>query len=89
MDDLRVLLDGGEDTGGGVDLGDGDELVLLLLEGLLEVLGVDDAADLGLELVNVGAVSLEAVGERVSEVAVVQDELGIISICRLQGAIER
>lgn len=76
MDDLRVLLDGGEDTSRGVDLGDGDKLVLLLLESLLEVLRVDNATDLGLELVDVGTVSAQAVGERVGEVAVVEDELG-------------
>lgn len=84
VDDLGVLLDGGENTGRGVDLGDGNKLVLLLLKGLLKVLGVNDAADLGLDLVDVGAVSPQAVGERVSEVAVVEDELDMVSIYRIQ-----
>ena len=78
-DDLGDALDVGEHAGGGVDVGDGDDLVGLLLQGLLDLLKRGALADGGLDLRGVGAVGFQARGEGVGEVAGVQDE-GVLTL---------
>lgn len=73
-DKLGDTLHVTEDTGGGVDVGDGEELVGLLLEGLLDLLERGAVSDGGLELGGVGAVGFQASSERIGEVTGVQDE---------------
>ena len=53
---------------------DCEDLVLLLLEGLLDLVKLRPVANGCLQLCNLGAVCLEAVGERVGEVTRVQNE---------------
>lgn len=55
-------------------MGDGEELVLLLGEGLLDLVELGAATDLAGELGDVGAVGGEAVGEAIAKVASAQDE---------------
>ena len=74
MDELGQGLDLTEDTGGGVDVGDGDELVLLLFQGLLDGVELWAVANWRLELCHLAAVGLEAVGKAVGKVAGVQHQ---------------
>lgn len=78
VDELRERLDLAEHTGGGVHVGDGKDLVLLLLERGLDLVQLRAVADGRLQLCGLHAVGLQAVGERVGEVAGVQDE-GLIA----------
>lgn len=78
LDELGEALEVAEDAGGCVDVGDGHELVFLLLEGLFDLRQLRAAADGRLDLGDVRAVGLEAVGEGVGEVAGVQDE-GVVA----------
>jgi len=73
-DDLGNSLDVIEDTGGGIDVSDSDDLVGLLLQGLLDLLEGGAVANRGTKVCNLGAVGLQAVAERVTEVAGVHDE---------------
>ena len=73
-DQLGHTLDVGEDTSGGVDVGQCDELVGLLLQGLLDLLEGGTLADGGGEVGDVGAVGFEALAEGIAEVASVEDE---------------
>lgn len=59
-------------------MGDGHELVFLLLERLFDLRQLRAAADGGFELGDVRAVGLEAVGEGVGEVPRVKDE-GVVT----------
>ena len=72
--ELRDTLDVAEDTSGGVDVGDGQELVGLLLESLFDLLERGTVPDRCLELGGVGAVGLQASSERVGKVTGVEDE---------------
>lgn len=73
-DDLGHALDVAEDTGRGVDVGDGNDLVGLLLEGLLDFLERGAFTDGGLELGGIGAVGFQAGSEGVGKVTGVQDQ---------------
>jgi hypothetical protein len=53
---------------------DCENLVLLLLQGLLDLVKLGSVANGCLELCDLDAVCLEAVGERIGEVASVEDE---------------
>lgn len=84
-DELSHAFDVAEDTGGGVDVGDGEELVGLGLEGLLDLLEGGAVSDGGLELGGIGAVGLQASGEGVGEVAGVQDESVLVLFDQVGG----
>lgn len=73
-DNLSHALDVAEDTGGSIDVGDCDDLVGLLLEGLLDLLKRRTVPDGSLELGGLGAVGLEAGSKRVGKVTGVQDQ---------------
>jgi hypothetical protein len=63
---------------------DGNHLVLLVLERLLDFVELRPVADGRLELCHLDAVCLEAVGERVGKVASVQDKhfvAGLDQVC--------
>lgn len=62
LDELGVVGRGSEDTGRGVDVGDGDELDLLALERSHEVLVRHNTADGRGDLGHLGTVGLEASG---------------------------
>lgn len=72
--ELRHTLDVAEDTGRGVDVGEGEELVGLLLESLFDLLERGTVPDGCLDLGGVGAVGLQASSERVGKVTGVEDE---------------
>lgn len=78
LNELRQALEVAEDTSRGIHVRDGDELVFLLLERLLDLWELWTAADGRLELCHVRAVGLEAVGKGVGEVPGVQDE-GVVA----------
>ena len=78
-------LDITENTRGGVDVGDGNELVGLLLEGLLDLLERGAVPDGGLDLGGIGAVGLKAVGKRVREVPCVQNESILALLDQVRG----
>ena len=63
------LLQLAENTSRGVDVSDGDHLVLLLRQRLLDLGKLGALANGGLELRDVGAVDLEAVGKAIAKVA--------------------
>lgn len=84
-DELGDTLDVAEDTGGGVNVGDGEELVGLLLEGLLDLLERGTVSDGSLELGGVGAVGFQASSERVGEVTGVQDERVLTPFDQVRG----
>lgn len=62
-DELSDALDVAEDTSGGVNVGDGEELVGLLLEGLLDLLERGAVSDGSLKLGGVGAIGFQASSE--------------------------
>lgn len=74
LDRLDERLEVKEDTGRGVDVGGGNQLVLLLGEGLLNLGSRRNAADGTVELGHLGAVGAEAVGEAVTKVAAAENE---------------
>lgn len=74
VDELGKVLELAKNTGGGIDVGDGKELVLLLRKGLLDLGELRAAAGLGRDLGNVGAVDLEAVGEAIAKVTGAENE---------------
>ena len=74
MDQLAQCLDFAEDTRRRVDMSDGNDLVGLLLERLLNLVELWAVANRGLELGGLDAIRLEAVGEGVGKVARVQDK---------------
>lgn len=74
LDQLAESLELREDTGGCVDVGDGNDLVLLLLERLLNLWELWAGANWCLELGDVCAVDAEAVCEGVAEITSVKDE---------------
>jgi len=78
LDGSGDALDVAQDTGGGVDVRHGEDLVLLLLEGLLDVRDLRPPANGPVELGDVGAVGAQAVGEAVAKVAGAQDK-GILT----------
>lgn len=78
-DDLGHALDVAEDTSRGVDVGDGDDLVGLLLKGLLNLLERGAFADGGLELGGIGTIGFQAGSEGVGEVTGVQNQ-GILTL---------
>lgn len=84
-DELRNGLDVAQHTRRGVNVGDGDDLVLLLLEGLLDLRERGPLTDRGLELSGTHAIGLQAGGERVTEVASVQDEGVLIPLDQVGG----
>lgn len=69
LDGLHEGLEVEENTGRGVDVGGGDELELLLGQGLFNLGRRGDAADGAVELGHLGAVLGQAVGEAVAKVA--------------------
>lgn len=73
-DELGDALDVVEDTGRGVSVGEGDQLVGLLLEGFLDLRVGGAITDGRLQLGDVCAVGLQAGGVGVAEVAGVEDE---------------
>jgi hypothetical protein len=62
-------LDVGKDSGGGVDVGDGDDLVVLLLESGLDLGDAGTGTDGGLKLGRDSSVGGDTVGEGVGEVS--------------------
>ncbi|KAH0389061.1 PLP-dependent transferase, partial [Aureobasidium melanogenum] len=74
VDELAEGLDLTENAGRGVDMGDGDELVFLLLQGLLDLVQLGSLSNGSLELGSLDAVCLETIGEAVGKVASVQDQ---------------
>lgn len=74
MHQLAEGFDLGEHAGARVGVCDGEDLVVLLLEGLLDLVQLGSVANGSLELCCLDAVCLEAVREAVREVASVQDE---------------
>ena len=73
-DNLRHALDVAEDTGGGVDVSDGDKLVGLLLQGLLDLLKRRTVPDGSLDLGGLRTVGLNAGSKRVRKVTRVQHQ---------------
>ena len=74
-DQLSQTRELAQDAGGGVDVGDGDDLVLLALQGGLDIGQLRTATDGGgLKHVDVRAVGPQAVGEPITEIASAQDE---------------
>lgn len=65
---LAESLDLAEHSGRRVDVGDGDELVLLLLESLLDLIQLGTVANGSLDLGGPDAVCLETVGKAVGKV---------------------
>lgn len=78
LDELRQALKVGKHTRRGIHVRDRHELILLLLERLLDLRQLRAAADRGLDLRDVRAVGLEAVGEGVGEVPGVQHQ-GVVA----------
>ena len=74
VDELGKVLELAEDTGGGINVGDGKELVLLLRKGLLDLGELRAATGLGRDLGDVGAVDLQAVGEAITKVTSAENE---------------
>jgi hypothetical protein len=70
--ELGNRLDVGKDASGGVDMGDGDHLVELLLEGSLNLVERWSVANCRGDLVNLGTVDLQTVGKCRREVAGVE-----------------
>lgn len=62
-----------------------DDLVLLLLEGLLNLVKLWSVTNRCLQLCDLGTVRLEAVGERIGEVTSVKDEDLIASLSQIGG----
>lgn len=79
-DNLGHALDVAEDTGGGVDVGDGDDLVGLLLQGLLDLLKRRTVTDGSLELGGLGAIGLQTRSKRVRKVTGVQHQSFLIPL---------
>lgn len=75
--ELRQVAQLAQDAGRGVDVRDGQQLVVLGLEGGLDLGELGAAADGGLELGDVGAVDAEGVSEAVAKVAGAEDEGGV------------
>lgn len=78
LDQLTESLELREDTSGCVDVGDGNDLVLLLLERLLNLWQLWAGANWCLELGDICAVDAEAVCKGVTKVTSVKDE-GVVS----------
>ena len=74
VDELTEGLDLTKNTGRRVDVGDGDELVFLLLESLLDLVQLRTVANGSLELSSLDTICLETIGEAVGKVASVQDQ---------------
>lgn len=74
MDKLAESFDLAENTSRCVDVGDSQELVLLLSEGLLDFVQLRTVANGCLELSGLDTVCLEAISEAVGKVAGVEDE---------------
>jgi len=74
VDKLAKSLDLTENTSRCVDVGDGQELVLLLLEGLLDLVQLRAVANGCLELSGLDTICLETIGEAVGKVSSVEDE---------------
>lgn len=74
LDSLNEALEVEYNTGRGVDVGSGDNLVLLLGQGLGDVIEGRGAADGTVELGHIGTVLGKAVTEAVTEVAAAEDE---------------
>lgn len=74
MDKFADVLNLAENTSRGVDVGDGDGLVLLLLQCLLDLIELWAVANGGLELSGLDTVRLETVCEAVGKVTGVEDE---------------
>lgn len=74
LDQLRQRLQLAENTGGGIDVGDSQQLVLLLLQCFLDLWELWTVSNGGLELSHIRAVDAEAFCERIAEVASVKDE---------------
>jgi hypothetical protein len=74
-----------EHAGRGIDVCNRDDLVALLLQRLLNLVELRSVADGSLELSDLGAVCLKAVGERVGKVACVQDEDLITRLGQVRG----
>ena len=85
MDQLAEGLDLGEHAGARVGVGDGDELVVLLLQSLLDLVQLRSVANGSLELCCLDAICLEAVCERVGKVTSVQDKDVIAGLCEVGG----
>lgn len=83
--DLGNTLDIVQDTGGGIDVGDCDDLVGLGLEGLLDFIEGGAVADGGAEVVDVGAVGLQTGTEGVTEVTGVKDESILTALDQVGG----
>jgi hypothetical protein len=73
-DELGDALDVAEDAGRGINVCKGDQLVWLLLEGLLDLLQGWAVTDGSLEVGDLCAVALETLAEGVAEVAGVEDQ---------------
>lgn len=69
VDELAEGLNLTENTSRCVDVGDGDKLVFLLLQGLLDLVQLRSLSNGSLKLGSLDAVGLEAIGEAVGEVA--------------------
>lgn len=74
MHKLAESLELAQDSRAGIDVGDGQDFVLLLLQCLLDFVKLWPITDGCLELCRLDAVRLEAVGERVAKVPSVQDK---------------
>lgn len=83
--ELRDGLDVAQHARRGVDVRDGDDLVRLLLEGLLDLRERGPLTDRGLELRGAHAVRFQTGGERVAEVARVQDEGVLARLDQVRG----
>lgn len=84
---LGHALDVREHAGRCVDVCEGDELVRLLLQGLLHLLERGAIADGSLQVRHVGTVCLKALAEGVAEVAGVEDE-GVLAALNQVGGDE-
>lgn len=85
VDKLAEGLDLAEHTGARVNVGDGQDLVLLLLQCFLDLVELRAFANGRLQLCRLGAICFEAVGERVGEVPSVQDEDVIAGLGKVGG----
>ena len=82
---LTQRLDLAKHAGAGVDVCDGQDLVLLLFEGLLHLVELWSVADGCLQLCGFRAVRFEAVGERVGKIASVQNENLVTGLGQIRG----